>query len=109
MSGTIHWLNDSGFDAVVSAGSGLVAVEFTAQWCGACQAMAPALEDIARELAERVRFFQIDADTNERIVSKYVVRGLPTVLIFRDGQLVERIIGAQSRRALRARFHVQDG
>ena len=106
MSTTIDQLDDTGFDAVVASGSGLVAVEFTAQWCGACHVMAPALEDVARELVESVRFFQVDADTNHRVVTQFGVRGLPTVLLFRDGQLIDRIIGAQSRRALRARIPV---
>ena len=97
-------LDGSTFDAVVGAGTGLVAVEFGAKWCGACRVMAPALEAAAQELGGRVGFWSIDADANPDVVVRFGVRGLPTVLLFRDGELVDRIIGAQPRDRLIARI-----
>jgi thioredoxin 1 len=103
---TMNTLTDETFDAVVSAGSGLVAVDVGAEWCGACKVLEPALQDVARELAGRVAFFAIDSDANPRTVTRFAVRALPTILVFRDGTLVDRIVGAQSRTVLRSRLDV---
>jgi len=103
---TIPTLDDATFDRAVAPGSGLVALEFGAEWCGACKVMAPALHDVAHELEGRVRFYSIDADVNAQTVTRFAVRSLPTVLLFRDGTLVDRIVGAQSRAVLRARLDV---
>ena len=97
-------LDDTTFDAVVRDGSGTIAVQFTAEWCGACKVLAPAIEQVARELEGRVRFHAVDADVNPHTVTRFAVRGLPTVLVFRDGQLADRIVGALSAAALRGRL-----
>lgn len=97
-------LDDTTFDDVVVAGSGAIAVEFTAEWCGACRVLEPALRQVAQELEGRVRFYAVDADVNPRVVTRYAVRALPTVLVFRDGELVDRIVGAVSARVLRGRL-----
>ena len=104
MEATLAVIDDATFDDVVRAGSGLIAIEFGAEWCGACKVMAPALAAVAAELDGRVRFYSIDADANPRTVTRFGVRGLPTVLLFRDGELVERIVGAQSRAGLRSKI-----
>ena len=101
---TIPSTDDTKFAAEITPGSGLVAVEFGAEWCGPCHMMAPALEAVARELEGRVKFLQVDADTNPRTTAEYGVRGLPTLLVFRDGEVVDRMIGAQSIATLRARL-----
>jgi thioredoxin 1 len=103
---TMPALDDATFDAATGAGSGLVALEFGAEWCGACKVMAPALEEVARELDGKVRFYSIDADANARTVTRYAVRALPTLLLFRDGALIDRLVGAQSRAVLRTRLDV---
>ena len=101
---TLPALTDETFDAAVSPGSGLVAVEFEAEWCGSCKVMAPAMEQVAHELEGRVRFHSIDSDYNPRVVTRFGVRALPTVLLFRDGELIDRIVGAQSRATLLERL-----
>ena len=101
---TMPALDDATFDATVAPGSGTIALEFGAEWCGACRVMAPALEQVARDLDGSVRFFTIDADYNPRVVTRFAVRALPTLLVFRDGELVDRIVGAQSRSQLLARL-----
>ena len=100
----LTFLDDASFDDAVAPGSGTVAVEFTAEWCGACKVLAPALEQVARELDGRVRFHAIDADANPRVATRYAVRALPTVLVFRDGELADRIVGAVGAGVLRSRL-----
>lgn len=97
-------LTDADFDATVAPGSGLVAVDFTADWCPPCRMMAPVLEAAAREFAPQVRFRQLDADRNPRTQVRFGVRGLPTLLVFRDGVLVDGIVGAVPAAVVRDRI-----
>ncbi|HEX6589229.1 MAG TPA: thioredoxin domain-containing protein [Longimicrobiales bacterium] len=97
-------LDEATFDDGVARGAGLVAVEFGAEWCGPCRVMEPVLEAAVLELAGVVRFHEVDADANPGLVARYGVRGLPTVLVFRDGGLIDRIIGAQPRERFIARL-----
>ena len=80
--------------------TGVVAVDFSADWCAPCRIFTPVVEAAAQAYASRVRVLQVDADANPAPVARYGVRGLPTTLVFRDGQLVDRIVGAVSRQVL---------
>lgn len=108
---TIPELTDATFGEAVAPGTGLVAVEFSAEWCGPCRIMAPIVEALAEELAPGIRLVQMDGDTNQATQVRYGVRGLPTMLVFRDGELVDRIVGATPKAALRERLarHVRAG
>ena len=97
-------VTDATFATEVAPGSGLVAVEFTAAWCPPCRLMAPLLEEAARDYGPRLRVLQLDADANPRTMARLGVRGLPTLLVFRDGELVERVVGAVLLAALRERL-----
>jgi thioredoxin 1 len=97
-------VTDATFDAEVGPGTGLVAVELTAAWCPPCRLMAPVLDAVAREYAPRLRVLQMDADANPATMARFGVRSLPTLLVFRDGAPVERIVGAVSKAALRDRL-----
>ena len=97
-------VTDATFATEVAPGTGLVAVEFTAAWCPPCRLMAPLLEEAARDYGDRLRVLQLDADANPRTMARLGVRGLPTLLVFRDGEPVERVVGAVPRATLRARL-----
>jgi thioredoxin 1 len=101
---TLPTVDATTFDATIAPGTGLVLVEFTAEWCGPCRMLAPVLEAVARDYAPHLRVVQIDADTNADTVIRFGVRGMPTILAFRDGQLVDRILGAVPARSLRERI-----
>ncbi len=88
-------ITDATFATDVASGTGLVAVEFTAAWCPPCRMMAPIVEVVARQYASRLRVVQMDADENSATMMRLGVRGLPTLLVFRDGEVVDRIVGAQ--------------
>jgi thioredoxin 1 len=96
-------VTDLEIPALLTANSGLVALEFGAAWCAPCRVMAPVVEAFARERPV-VRALQIDSDANPATTIRYGVRGLPTLLLFRDGELVERVTGAIPLSQLRARL-----
>ncbi|MBW7851552.1 MAG: thioredoxin TrxA [Rhodospirillales bacterium] len=87
-------VTDSSFDADVLKASGPVLVDFWAEWCGPCRQIAPALEDLSKDMADRVTVAKINIDENPMTPSKYGVRGIPTLMIFKDGQVAATKIGA---------------
>lgn len=90
-------VTDETFGAEVERHEGVVMVDFWAVWCGPCRMIAPIVEQLATEYAGRAKIVGLDGDANPRTLARYGVRGLPTLLVFRDGQLVDRIVGAAPR------------
>ena len=74
--------------------SGLALVDFWATWCGPCQMIAPVIEQLAEEYDGRVKVAKLDTDANQRTTVRYNVRSIPSVLLFKNGQLVETVVGA---------------
>jgi thioredoxin 1 len=81
----------------IRGSSAPVLVEFGAEWCPPCKAMAPVLADIAVQYADRLRVLTVDADAEPALTARYGVVGLPTLLVFRDGELVGRLVGARGK------------
>ncbi len=90
---------DATFDAELASPSPVL-VDLWAPWCGPCRMMAPALDELSRDFAGRLKVVKVNVDDNPSTQAKFQVKSIPTLLLFRDGALVERIVGAQSKAAL---------
>jgi thioredoxin 1 len=87
-------VSDTSFDAVVLKASEPVLVDFWAEWCGPCKMIAPFLDELATEMAGRVTVAKVNIDENQQTPRKYGVRGIPTMILFKGGQVAATKIGA---------------
>ena len=87
-------VTDSSFDAEVLRAGGPVLVDFWAEWCGPCRTIAPFLEELATDMAGKVTVAKLNIDENPQTPTKYGVRGIPTVILFKGGQVAATKIGA---------------
>ena len=90
-------LSDDVFDDEIGKHQGLAVVDFWATWCGPCHMIAPIIEQLADEYEGKVKVGKVDVDANQRTAMRYNVRSIPTVLLFKDGELVESVVGAVSK------------
>lgn len=93
-------LTDDNFKQEVLDSDQPVLVDFWAVWCGPCRMVAPIIEELANEFEGRARVAKLDVDHNPRTAMQYGVRSIPTLLFFKDGQVVDQLIGASSKRVL---------
>lgn len=100
MSDKIVQLSDDSFENDVINASGLVLVDFWAEWCGPCKMIAPLLDDVATEYDGKVTVGKLNIDQNAATPPKYGIRGIPTLLLFKDGNIVDTKVGALSKTQL---------
>ena len=90
-------VTDASFEEEVLNHKGAVVVDFWAVWCGPCKAIAPLLDEIAEEYGDRVKVAKVDTDNNPQIPTQYGIRGIPTLIFFKDGQKVDMHVGVLSK------------
>jgi len=90
-------------DKVLNSGS-VTVVDFWAQWCGPCRAIAPIIEELADEYAGTALIGKVDVDTNQELAMQYSIRSIPTILILKDGEVVEKHVGAITKSILKTKL-----
>jgi thioredoxin 1 len=93
-------VTDADFKQKVLEAEGPVVVDFWAEWCGPCRQIAPALEQISKEMAGKVTITKLNVDENQETPSNYGIRGIPTLIMFKDGKVVSQKVGAVPKKAL---------
>jgi thioredoxin 1 len=91
----VPYIQESEFDTLLREEKVLV-VDFTASWCGPCRLVSPLMEQLANEYKDRAKVVKVDVDNNKPIFKKYGLRSIPAVLVFKDGELAEKIIGVSA-------------
>jgi len=93
-------VTDQNFEAEVLQSDSPVVVDFWAEWCGPCKVMSPLVDDLANELGDKVKVVKLNIDENPNAPTKYGVRGIPTFMVFKGGQLVDTKVGSMSKTQL---------
>ena len=100
MSDAILTLDEATFDENLGAADTPLLVDFWAEWCGPCKMIAPVLEDIAREHPDRIQIAKLNVDDNPNVARRYDVMSIPTLLVFADGEVKKRLVGAKGKAQL---------
>jgi thioredoxin 1 len=97
-------LTDSNFDAEVIKSTQPVLVDFWAEWCGPCKMLGPTIDAIAKEYAGKVKVGKLNVDDNPGVSSRFGIRSIPTLIIFKNGNIIEQVIGLQSKESIKSKL-----
>ncbi|ACB77123.1 thioredoxin [Opitutus terrae] len=104
MSEKIAQLTAADFESAISSGTTPVLVDFWAPWCGPCKAIAPILEELATELDGKLKIAKVNVDDHGEIATRYSIRAIPTMLLFKGGQVAEQLVGMMPKATLKAKI-----
>jgi len=103
-AGNIVTLTQENFDKEVLQSNQPVLVDFWAEWCGPCKALTPILEELSREYEGRIKIGKVNIDDSQHLAAQFNIHSIPTLLLFKKGDVVEQIVGLRSKRDLKASF-----
>ena len=96
----VQEISSNNFENEILGYNGITVVDFFANWCGPCRKLGPILEEVESELTSKVKFAKINTDENLEMAKKYQVSGLPTLLVFKNGEVVERMVGLMPKSSI---------
>ena len=102
MSPYVKDLNEAGLDDELIQSKELILVDFWAPWCGPCRAMAPAVDAAAEKLGSSAKVYKINVDENPDVSPRFNIKGIPTLIVFKDGQEAKRLVGLSSKEQIEA-------
>ena len=100
---TVH-LTEQNFDEALAANHSVMMVDFWAEWCGPCRAIAPVLEDLARESGGAITLAKVNVDENPSLAARYGIRSIPTILLVKQGKVADQVIGAVPKAQLKKKL-----
>lgn len=101
---TVGKVSDASFESDVLKSAEPVVVDFWAEWCGPCRMVAPVLEELAAEYADRLVVGKVNVDENRQIAARFGIRSIPTLLFFRDGNRVDQVVGAHPKGTIKGKI-----
>jgi thioredoxin 1 len=104
MAGTLANVNASNWQSEVAASPIPVLVDFWAEWCGPCKAIAPHLEDLAKDLAGKLKIVKVNVDEAPELAGQFGIRSIPTLLLIKGGKVEQQMVGAMTKAALRGKI-----
>lgn len=103
MSEDMH-VTEQDFDDIVQKAGVPVLVDFWAEWCGPCKMLSPVLDELAAEYGEKVKIAKVNVDQQPNLAARYGIRSIPTIILFRGGEIAEQMVGMQPKEALKAKL-----
>jgi|SRR5690349_7951666 len=103
-SPNIVTLTQANFDAEVLKSANPILVDFWAEWCGPCKMLAPILDELATEYNGKIKIGKVNIDEHQELAAKFGIRSIPTLLLFKQGQVAEQLVGLRSKRDLKTSF-----
>lgn len=100
----VKHIKGSEIEEAASVADKISLVDFSAAWCGPCKMLAPVLEKVSDDLGDKVNFFHLDVDESPDASSQFGIRGVPTMIVFHDGQEIDRMVGFRDRNALQTQL-----
>ncbi len=100
MSENTTAVTDESFDTDVLKAKGAVLVDFWAEWCGPCKMIAPLLDEVARDLPDKVKIVKVNVDEEQQLAQKYGIYNIPTLLFFKGGNVIEQVVGTTAKKVL---------
>ena len=104
MSDKIVYLSDDSFETDVLQADGPVLVDYWAEWCGPCKMLAPVLDELAAEYGEKIKIAKVNVDQQANLAARYGIRSIPTIILFKAGEVAEQMVGMQTKEALKTKL-----